>query len=73
MTILGSGEVCWKKQACPEFVSLESDGGGLRTRVANSSLGKKERILHPVKAASFGVTRGDRASFKNIKAAVSIF
>lgn len=71
--VLGSGEVCWKKQACPEFISLESDGGGLRTHVANSSLGRKKRILHLVKAASLELTCGDKASFKNIIAAVSTF
>lgn len=77
MTVLGSGEVCWEKQACPEFISPKSDGGGagLRKHVGNSILGEKkekERILHAAKAASLEVACGNGASLKHRKAAGTI-
>lgn len=70
--VFGSGDVCWKEQACPEFISPESDGAGLGAPVTDSSLRKKKRPLHPVEAASLEVTCGDSTSFRNTKAAVGI-
>lgn len=43
MTVLGSGKLCSKKPACPEFTSLWSDGGGLKKHIADSTLGEKKK------------------------------
>lgn len=56
MTVLGSVEICWKKQACPASISLKSNGGGLKKHVVNSIVeGKKRGILYLAKAASLRV------------------
>lgn len=73
MTVLRSGEACWKKQACPEFISLKSGGGGLRKHIANSILGKKEKNSSPSQSGNLEGACGTGASFKNIKGTVTVF
>lgn len=73
MTVLRSGEACWKKQACPEFISLKSGGGGLRKHVANSILGKKEKNSSPGQDGNLEEACGTGVSFKKIRVTVTMF
>lgn len=68
MTVLGSGEVCWEKQACTEFISLKSDGGGLRKHVENSILGKTEKNSSPSQSNTIRSNVWKWLSFKNGRA-----